>query len=333
MADVSVLAEPVIMLWPQAWVLGAAMFGAMAVDALWGEPPSRWHPVAWMGQLQNALGCWVAPEQGNHSSPPEVVQWGKGFAAWSLGLVPWLAAACLLQAMLVTQHWAWQCLGLALLLKPMLAWRMLRDESAAVEHALSSSLEAGRERVAWLVSRDVEDLDPPGVRSAAISTLAENLCDSVVAPLFWFAVAGLPGAVIYRWANTADAMWGYLGARGGRVWTHAGHWAARTDDVLNWIPARLTAALLWLVSQPVSMRGLAKQARLTPSPNGGWTMGAMALGVGIALSKPGVYTLHASGRVPAAEDMKRAVTLAGRAVWLATVGLAVAILSIAISKG
>ncbi|GAA6141283.1 hypothetical protein NBRC116584_11010 [Hydrogenophaga sp. 5NK40-0174] len=222
---------------------------------------------------------------------------------------------------------------LALLLKPMLAWRMLRDESAAVEQALATSLDAGRERVKWLVSRDASALDASGVRSAAISTLAENLCDSVVAPLFWFAVAGLPGAVVYRWANTADAMWGYRGARGGRVWTHAGHWAARTDDALNWIPARFTAILVWLVSHPASVRGLSSQARLTPSPNGGWTMGAMAMCVGITLNKAGVYTLHAGGRAPTANDTARAITLAARAAWLASASLASAMVAISLSMG
>src|SRR5690606_3824928 len=132
--------------------------------------------------------------------------------------------------------WWWQALALGLLLKPMFSWRMLRDEVHAVEQALGESLAAGRARLAWLVSRDVSALDASQVRESAIESLAENLNDSVVAPLFWFAVAGLPGAALYRFANTADAMWGYRGERHGRDWTWAGKWAARADDLLSWLP-------------------------------------------------------------------------------------------------
>lgn len=137
---------------------------------------------------------------------------------------------------------------LGLLLKPLLAWRMLHDEVLAVELALQHSLQAGRDRLSWLVSRDTTVLDAGAVRESAIETLAENLVDSVIAPLLWFALAGLAGAVLYRFANTADAMWGYPGWRGQglhrRHWQWAGKWAARTDDALNWLPARLGAALL-----------------------------------------------------------------------------------------
>ena len=95
---------------------------------------------------------------------------------------------------------------------------MLRDEVAAVEAALAESLDAGRARLARLVSRDVAALERREVRESAIESLAENLNDSVVAPLFWFVLLGLPGAALYRFANTADAMWGYRGVRGGRDW-------------------------------------------------------------------------------------------------------------------
>src|SRR5690606_4699726 len=133
---------------------------------------------------------------------------------------------------------------LGLLLKPLLAWRLLREEVQGVEAALAESVEAGRARLARLVSRDVAPLSATEVRESAIESLAENLNDSVVAPLFWFVLAGLPGAALYRFANTADAMWGYRGARGGRVWEWAGKWAAHADDALSWLPARLTALLL-----------------------------------------------------------------------------------------
>jgi adenosylcobinamide-phosphate synthase len=180
-----------------------------------------------------------------------------------------------------------------------------------VNAALDQSLEAGRERLSFLVSRDVAQLSASEVRESAIESLAENLNDSVVAPLFWFVVAGLPGAALYRFANTADAMWGYRGERQGRNWTWAGKWAARADDMLSWLPARLTAVLL---VSPRRWPALVVQAPLTPSPNSGWPMAAMALALGVRLRKPGVYSLNAEGRAPEAADTPHAVRLASRVV-------------------
>ncbi|MEP6965730.1 MAG: adenosylcobinamide-phosphate synthase CbiB, partial [Polaromonas sp.] len=191
-------------------------------------------------------------------------------------------------------------LGLAL--KPMLAWAMLRREVQAVEDALGESLEAGRQRLGWLVSRDTAQLSEREVRESAIESLAENLNDSVVAPIFWFVLLGLPGAAVYRFANTADAMWGYKGLRHGVNWEWAGKWAAWADDVLSWLPARITALLLVLLSRRFSLASLAREARKTPSPNSGWPMAAMALALGISLGKPGVYTLNPAGRPPQAVD-------------------------------
>jgi adenosylcobinamide-phosphate synthase len=149
------------------------------------------------------------------------------------------------------------------------------------------------------------------VRESAIESLAENLNDSVVAPLFWFVVAGLPGAALYRFANTADAMWGYRGERHGRDWTWAGKWAARADDVLSWVPARLTAVLFGALRRWPTLAG---EAGRTPSPNSGWPMAAMALALGVRLNKPGVYSLNGVGRAPVAADTARALRLAARSV-------------------
>jgi adenosylcobinamide-phosphate synthase len=193
---------------------------------------------------------------------------------------------------------------LGLLLKPLLAWRMLADEAMAVETALRESLDAGRARLSRLVSRDTSALTETDVREAAIETLAENLNDSVIAPLFWFALFGLPGAAVYRFANTADAMWGY---RDEREWS--GKWAARADDLLSWIPARLTALLI----TPPSLR-LLREARRTLSPNSGWPMAAMALRLGLRLGKPGVYTLNADGRSATPDDLHAARAVAWQAV-------------------
>ena len=310
---------------PAAWAVSSlAVLLALAVDRLWGEPPARWHPVVWMGHYLGAMGRHVAPSF-NAPAPRPAAVFVRGALAWLLGAALVVALAAALVALVTPWAWWWQALALGLLLKPLLAWRMLRDEVQAVESALASSLAEGRARLAWLVSRDVTTLDAAQVRESAIETLAENLNDSVVAPLFWFAVAGLPGAALYRFANTADAMWGYRGERQGRDWTWAGKWAARADDVLSWVSARITALLLAGLGAVWRWRQVRAQAGLTPSPNSGWPMAAMALALDVHLAKPGVYTLHPAGRSPQAADTAQALKLAGRVVG-ALAGLAAVVL-------
>ena len=291
---------------------GLAVVFAWTLDALFGEPPNAWHPVAWLGRLLEASGA-------------RLVQWPPA-AAYAGGALAWLLVAAAVGGVAAwVQHrlaeasggWPWLAvLVTGLLLKPCFAWRMLRDEVAAVDDAQADGLPAGRARAGRLASRDVSGLDAHAVRETAIETLAENLNDSLVAPLFWFAVAGLPGAVVYRFANTADAMWGYRGR-----WEWAGKWAAHADDLLSWLPARMTALLLapgWVLG---AYRRLRAEAARTPSPNGGWPMAAMALQLGVRLRKPGVYALNADAALAERHHHAQALRLATRAAWM-TAGLA-----------
>ena len=303
-------------LWPTSVAAPLAVLVALALDLALGEPPARWHPVVGIGRYLSYMGSRVAPAR---DAPPQQARAFVGGAlAWCLGaLLVVVLALVVVRAMAGWVWWA-QALVLGVLLKPLLAWRMLCDEVRAVEAALSETLPSGRARLAWLVSRDVSALDASQVRESAIESLAENLNDSVVAPLFWFVVAGLPGAALYRFANTADAMWGYRGERSGRDWNWAGKWAARADDVLSWLPARITGVLLGVLGAAGGWHTLAEQARRTPSPNSGWPMAAMALALDVRLSKPGVYELHGTGRSPEAADTVQALRLATRVVTVLT---------------
>ena len=296
-----------------------------AIDWLLGEPPVAVHPVVWMGRYLGVVGRRIAPGA-DASLPADWGTFGLGALAWCAGAALVSIAAVLVEATLARLPWWAEVPLLAVALKPMLAWRMLHDEVAAVETALAISLDAGRTQLARLVSRDVTQLTATEVRESAIETLAENLNDSVVAPLFWFVLAGLPGAAVYRFANTADAMWGYRGR-----WEWAGKWAARADDVLSWLPARITAALL-LALQPALWPRLPAEARRTPSPNGGWPMGAMALRLGVRLSKPGVYCLNAGGRDPLPADTAEALKLSIKAVVVGALCGLLAIYSIALAR-
>jgi adenosylcobinamide-phosphate synthase len=168
--------------------------------------------------------------------------------------------------------------------------------------------------LALIVSRDTAQLDSSEIRESSLESLAENLSDSVIAPLFWFALFGLPGAAVYRFANTADAMWGYRGR-----WEWAGKFAARADDVLNLIPARLTALALVLVGPKrlSVLRRLGRESARTASPNSGWPMAALALSLNIRLRKPHVYALNADGSAPSAADTATALRRAEITAWIA----------------
>jgi adenosylcobinamide-phosphate synthase len=314
-------------------VMAAAVLVALAVDRWAGEPPVRLHPVVWMGNFLGWTGRWVQRRTVQDPLQNDYKAFWLAALVWSWGaaiclIVSWWAQHSVV-AWLSTLGVVPGALGAALLLgvmlKPLLAWAMLHSEVQAVEQALDPAqgggLAAGRTRLSWLVSRDVAQLSESQVRESAIESLAENLNDSVVAPLFWFVLLGLPGAALYRFANTADAMWGYPGLYKGHNWAWAGKWAARADDILSWLPARITALLLAGVGGGVSLRRLLREARHTPSPNSGWPMAAMALSLGVCLHKPGVYALNSQGRAPNGADTGRALSLASK-VALALVLLA-----------
>ncbi|WP_022797959.1 adenosylcobinamide-phosphate synthase CbiB [Thermus islandicus] len=257
---------------------------ALLLDALLGEPPPRFHPVVWMGRYLS--WAW-----------PRVRGLWSGACYWALGALLFALPAFLLDLLLRPLALGWAFLGL--LLKPLFSLRMLLSEVLAVERALGESLEAGRTRLSRIVSRRTEDLSPEEVREAALESLAENLVDSLLAPLLYYALLGLGGAALYRYANTADAMWGYPehGARG--------TFAARMDDLLNLLPARLTGLLL---CPPRLWGRLLQEARKTPSPNAGFPMAALALRLGVRLRKRGAYALNPQAPSPKAAHL-------GRALW------------------
>jgi adenosylcobinamide-phosphate synthase len=275
------------------WSMSAALavICAFAIDVRLGEPRARWHPVVWIGRALGSCGApWadVAPRTAFRRG---VMVWlALALASAGAGAAVTAAVLAITGRMTTPGREVLQALLLGLSLKPLLAWQLLHDEVAAVDVALETSLDAGRSRLRRLCSRDASALSATQVRESALESLAENLNDSVVAPLFWFVLGGLPAAALYRFANTADAMWGY---RGRFEW--AGKCSARADDLLSYVPARITALLLALAA-PCWPRGLRREAGRTPSPNGGWPMAMLALALDVRLTKPGVYVLHEVGR-------------------------------------
>ena len=286
---------------------------AVAADALFGEPPARCHPVVAMGRAIAVAEAWVPASRGVAVAYGGLVALGGTVACWLGTRLATRAMRCIAPPLAL--------FGSGLLLKSTFAVRALDDAAVAVAMALAAGdLAAARAGMGALVSRDTANLDEPLVAAAAVESVAENLSDSFVAPLFWYAVLGVPGAVAYRFANTADAMLGYRGR-----YEYLGKAAARLDDAANWLPARLSALLLVAAA---ALRGADARGAWrmmwqhhcrTASPNAGWPMSAAAGALGIRLEKLGHYTLGEGPR-PTAATILAAIGLARLAAALALAG-------------
>ncbi len=258
---------------------------ALALDLLVPELPNALHPVAWMGRWLT-LGERLAPTRG-----PERLRWGAGWVAGGMGLSAALAWS-------LPRHVLLQGTAAQLLF----AYRMLDRAVGEVQAALvDGDLNEARRLLSWhLVSRPTADLNESEIAAAAIESLAENLSDSVIAPSLWYLLGGLPALAAYRFGNTADAMWGYRNER----YEQLGKAAARCDDLLNWVPARLTALLI-VVAAPFAMasgrgawRVMLQDHGRTASPNAGWPMAAMAGALDTSLSKVEHYRLGSGAQHP-----------------------------------
>ena len=267
-----------------------ALLVALLDDACLGEPPAALHPVVWMGRC---LSCLEA-----HAPAAEPARLVYG-ASVALGLpIVWGLLGYSVERV---APWPLH----ALLLKPMFAGRALLEAGRRVEDALvDAQLDEARAALRSLVSRPTENLDGGLVAAAAIESLAENLVDSWVAPLAAYACFGLGGAYAYRAANTADAMWGYRSP----AYAYLGKVAARLDDALNLLPARVGALLLICVGARWrdAVSTWHRDARLTASPNAGQSMAAIAGQLGVRLEKRDAYVLNASRRVPDPTDLNAA---------------------------
>ena len=291
---------------------------ALLLDILLGDPPNRFHPAAWVGNLIS----WAARRRPRDNPRRELVH-GAAIVLGGGMLVAALGELVQRSFRRFPLPLTW--LAQAVALKTTFALRGLDRAANDVQRALESGdLAEARRATAWsLVSRDTSRLDESLTAAAAIESTAENLCDGIVAPLFYYALGGLPLALFYRFVNTADSMLGYHSAD--LEWL--GKAAARTDDLLNLAPARLSGALIAAASLLTgsdaagAWRIMLRDAHRTQSPNAGYPMSAMAGALGVELEKVGFYRLGSGGRKPTAKDLFRA----RRTLWAAA-GLAAALL-------
>ncbi|MSQ13455.1 MAG: cobalamin biosynthesis protein CobD [Dehalococcoidia bacterium] len=281
---------------------------AAALDLLLGEPPAPFHPVVWMGKLIGVMER-LAPRKGRTAQ----LIYGALMAASTPA-----AAGALAFAAGWGLHAAGDVayvVGGAVLMKTTFSVRMLARATRKVGRELAAGdLQRAQQSLTALVSRDTATLSPSLSASATIESAAENTTDSFVAPWLAFALFGLPGAFAYRAINTMDAMIGYHGA-----YEYLGKAAARLDDLVNLVPARLAGLAIVAASAltHADAAGAWRRLRLdharTESPNSGWTMSAMAGALRVRLEKPGHYVLNGD----AAEPQPRHVAAAVRITWRA----------------
>ena len=284
---------------------------ALLLDITLGEPPNRYHPVAWLGKLIS-FQLKFSPDTGS------VRQFVYG--AWMVLLTASVIAVPFCYALSFLQNWNIVVYAIisAYLLKNTFSLRGLWLAVQKVKECLLlDDIANARLEVTALVSRDTQDLSRQQLISASIESCAENLCDSFVAPLFYYAIFGLPGTIVYRVINTFDAMIGFHGR-----WEYTGKFAARLDDVINYIPARISSFLIILASLYTGRAGDGWQVMLrehnkTESPNAGWTMSAMAGTLGIELEKAGAYKLGAgTGTISTASiSLSQVVMLLSAVIW------------------
>ncbi len=295
---------------------------ALVIDLTIGDPPTAIHPVGWMGRVIAFL-----TKGGKEFSPRVQFLYGMGMVFLVIAL--FTALAFYLLAFLRELNTVAYVLVAAVLLKSCFSLRGLRRATLKIRDLLSADkLGEARFELRALVGRDTSRLDTGRMVSATVESAAENTCDSFVAPLFYFLIFGLPGAVAYRVINTLDAMVGHHGE-----FEYLGKFAAKLDTIANFIPARLTALDIvlatWLHRRQTASawHTMLRDRKNTESPNAGWTMAAMAGALGVQLEKVGFYRLGSGHNelVPATISISVSLVTTASFIWyfvvLASVGV------------
>jgi adenosylcobinamide-phosphate synthase len=290
----------------------ALLAAAFTVDLLFGDPRRLPHPVAGIGRLiaglERLLYDRVLPRHFGGSILVILVLTVSGAVAWGVshlatGLHPLLGAAAAIWL-------SWTCIAVR---------ELHRQSAAVIDRLTAGDLEGARRALAMIVGRDTADLDEQAILRACIETVAENTSDGIVAPLFYLGLGGPVAGTVFKAASTLDSMVGYRNQR----YREFGWAAARLDDLLNWLPARLTTLLLVIASGLLCLdacgawRVARRDARRHASPNAGWPEAAAAGALGVQLGGPARYfglwcekpTFGDGGRDVTAEDYRKMVQI------------------------
>lgn len=303
---------------------------ALLIDRVFGEP-RHFHPLVGFGYIASFFERY-----GNHSRLRPV-------AAQCAGMLSWFFCAVLLTVLLVIVFaYIKQVLNTfsplldVVVVYGCVGYTSLRQHTQAVLFPLQKNkIALARENVGLIVSRDTQSMDETQIRQATIESVLENGSDAVIAPLFWYLLAGLPGIILYRLANTLDAMWGYKTIR----FLYFGRFAARMDDILNWFPARITALLYTVLGdRSRAWRCWQTQSAQCESPNAGVVMAAGAGALGILLGGDSIYhgqpkskPILGDGRSPENADIVKVIHLLDRSLYL-LVGLLIILAAVSYDR-
>ena len=305
-------------LWADAIIIAVL---ALVIDRCLGDPSNRYHPLRWMGNLLNAIDNRVKRRQ----SKTAVLM---GFLSYLFVLLLFGGVALTITGgvrILLGDLYPFTVAGIELSVGEIL-WLFVTAYLTKITFALfafrrfcrpieddlnNGDLDAAAEKTQMMVNRKMAGMDLPHITSSCCETISENLVDSVISPLTYFGIFGLPGAIAFRCANLMDAMWGRLNEK----YKDIGHFPARWDDVLGFIPSRLSPLFVgfaaWLMrikNRNPATRAAIKEHTKTPSPNSGWPMTATAAAMGVSFEKEGVYVMG-EGPLPTVEDIGRCYRL------------------------
>lgn len=292
----------------------AAILLALVLDRLLGEP-KRFHPLVGFGAIAANI-----EKRFNRSQKNRIA----GVLAWLWAVLPWVAIAMIIQQLSRTGPFIEILVG-GFMLYLAIGWQSLLQHGLAIAEPLEhGDINAARRAVGRIVSRDTSELDEKAIASAATESVLENGADAIFSAIFWFCLLGIPGVVLYRLSNTLDAMWGYKNDR----FLYFGWAAARIDDLLNYVPARLTALSYALVGETrTSLRCWQAQAVTWKSPNAGPVMAAGAGAINVSLGGAAIYhgqlqqrpqlgPAPGQGEPPSAKGIRAACSLVNRALLL-----------------
>jgi adenosylcobinamide-phosphate synthase len=255
---------------------------ALIIDVLFGEFPARIHPVVWMGKLIDTLSSHLINYRNKIS----------GIILTLVVVIIFTLATYVLISLIAFNN-IFYILASSVILTTTFAIKVLFSSAAGIKNDLKKDISTARKSMSYLVSRDTTNLSSEEIVSATVETLTENITDSVTAPLFYAFIFGVPGAVAYRAVNTLDAMVGYKKPETIEI----GWFPAKLDDILNYLPARITGIIIVIAAAILRMdwknsyKIMIRDARKPDSPNSGYSMAAAAGALGIKLKKIGYYEI------------------------------------------
>ncbi|WP_067861690.1 adenosylcobinamide-phosphate synthase CbiB [Neptuniibacter marinus] len=302
--------------------IALSLLAALLLD-YWFKEPKRFHPLVGFGNMASLL------EKRFNLNDKK-----GGVLAWCLAVLPWVFLGFLLQYSLLDMP-VLMALVAGVVLYFGLGWQSLLSHGMAIAEPLKrGDLQAARQAVSMIVSRDTSELEEEAIASAATESVLENGADAIFSALFWFCLLGIPGVILYRLSNTLDAMWGYKNTR----YVQFGWCAARIDDLLNFVPARLTAASYALLGDTaIAIKAWREQGRIWKSPNAGPVMASGAGAINVSLGGAAIYHGELqqrpalgpeTGDKPSAESIKLACELVNRVLifWVVLIYVVTAVL-------